>query len=456
MTHQLWGGRFATPPAEALDKLNRSLPVDHRLWQEDLRVAGAWVKALTQAGVLSSSEAEQLQGGLAKVASRLPALPLSDLPDEDIHTLVERLLYEEVGAVAGKLNTGRSRNDQVATDLRLWTMGALHAVDAEVVALGKALVAQAETGLDLILPGYTHMQRAQPVRWAYIMTAHAWPLTRDRDRLRDALRRTSEMPLGVAALAGSGIAVDRELLRKELGFERIAPNGLDTTGDRDFVAEALFALALMATHVSRLAGELVVYTSSEYGFVKLDDAWATGSSLLPQKKNPDVFELARAKAAVVLGDLVTLMGTLKGLPAGYSKDLQEDKAALFHAVDTILLVLPAVRGAIETMKPVPQRMAAALDPALFATDIADALVAQGVPFREAHGLTGKLVRAAEQAGVAIPDVNEAVARGIHEALPGILQALGTFADSVERRGTVGGSGKASVMAQSAELRTLLG
>ena len=303
----------------------------------------------------------------------------------------------------------------------------------------------------MLLPGYTHMQRAHPVRWAYVLAAHAWPLVRDRARLRDAARRTSEMPLGVAALAGSGVPVDRNLLKDQLGFHTIAPNGLDTTGDRDFVAETIFALALTATHCSRLAGELITYASSEYGFVRLDDAWTTGSSLLPQKKNPDIFELARAKAARVLGDLVTLLGTLKGLPAGYSKDLQEDKAAVFDAVDTVLLVLPAVRGAVETMKPVPERMAAALDAALFATDVADALVAAGVPFREAHGLTGQLVRVAEEAGVAPPEGPPERAAGIHPALPRILSGLGNFDTSIERRGTVGGSARASVAAQLVEL-----
>ena len=369
-----------------------------------------------------------------------------------MHTLVERLLYQEVGAVAGKLHTGRSRNDQVATDLRLWTLDAIDHLDGELASLGRTLVTRAAEGMDALLPGYTHGQRAQPVRWAYVLLAHAWPLVRDRQRLADARRRAAELPLGSGAIAGSGFPVDRVLLKEALGFRSISANALDATGDRDFVAEALFALTLVGTHLSRLASEMVLYTSAEFGFVRLADEFSTGSSLLPQKRNPDVFELVRAKSARVLGDLVALLATLKGLPAGYSKDLQEDKPLLFDAFDTLALVLPAVSGAIATLTIDTTRMKEALDASLRATDLADALVEAGVPFRESHELVGRLVREAERAGVPLDRVTPAAAKKIHPALATALTQLGSWEDSVEARATRGGSSRKSVEDQIEELK----
>src|SRR5204863_1462850 len=411
-TDHKWGGRFALGPSEALDALNRSLPVAHRLWPQDVAASKAWVHALCHAGVVTPGEEAQLLGGLDRVADKLADGAAVGAPDEDVHTLVERLLYAEVGAVAGKLHTGRSRNDQVATDLRLWTLGAIDELDGAVAALGRALVAKAKDGRDAILPGYTHGQRAQPVRWAYVLLAHAWPLDRVGQRLADARRRTAELPLGSGALAGSGFPVDRVLLKEALGFRAVSPNALDATGDRDFVAEVLFAIALIGTHLSRLGAELITYASGEFGFVTLSDAFSTGSSLMPQKRNPDVFELARGKAGRLLGDFVALLTTLKGIPAGYQKDLQEDKALLFDACDTLATVLPAMTGAIETLTINADRMAAALDPAMRATDLADLLVEAGVPFRESHGLIGRLVRAAEHEHVPLDRVPQNIANDI--------------------------------------------
>jgi argininosuccinate lyase len=448
----MWGGRFVLGPSEALDALNRSLPVDHRLWPQDVVASKAWVHALGRVGVVSPAEEAQLEAGLDRVADKLADGAAVGAPDEDVHTLVERLLYEEVGAVAGKLHTGRSRNDQVATDLRLWTLDAIDELDAAVAVLGRTLVNKATDGVDALLPGYTHGQRAQPVRWAYVLLAHAWPLLRDRQRLADARRRVAELPLGCGALAGSGFPVDRVLLKEALGFRALSANGLDATGDRDFVAEVLFAIALIGTHLSRLGAELITYASGEYAFVTLSDAFSTGSSLMPQKRNPDVFELARGKAGRLLGDLVALLTTLKGLPAGYQKDLQEDKALLFDACDTLAVVLPAVTGAVETLTVHAERMAAALDPAMRATDLADLLVEAGVPFRESHGLVGRLVRTAEQAGVALDRVPTVVAAGIHPALGAAVAQLGSWEDSVESRGTAGGASRASVEGQIDELR----
>jgi argininosuccinate lyase len=302
--HQLWGGRFRSGSQEALVKLNESLPVDHRLWPYDVRGAKAWVSALANSAVIDRSEEKELLEGLDRVALRLEGGEGEAAGDEDVHTLVERLLYDEAGDVAGKLNTGRSRNDQVMTDLRLWCMDVGQAIDEELVELGRALVSQARSGVDHLLPGYTHGQRAQPVRWAYVLLAHAWPIARDRSRLEDAVERLAELPLGSGALAGSGVPVDRAQLKEALGFQRLSPNGLDATGSRDFVAEILFVLGLVATHVSRLAAELLTYSSAEYGFIRLSDGYCTGSSLMPQKRNPDVLELARAKSSRVLGDLV--------------------------------------------------------------------------------------------------------------------------------------------------------
>jgi argininosuccinate lyase len=443
----MWGGRFALGPAEALNALNRSLPVDHRLWPQDVAASKAWVHALARAGVLAPTEEITLLDGLDRVAERLADGAAVGAPDEDIHTLVERLLFEDVGALAGKLHTGRSRNDQVATDLRLWTLDAIDQFDADLAALGAAIVAQARAGIDLLMPGYTHGQRAQPVRWAFVLLAHAWPLVRDRERLADARRRTAVLPLGSGALAGSGFPVDRVLLKEALGFRAISANALDTTGDRDFVADVVFALALTANHLSRCAAELIQYASAEFGFVRLDDAFATGSSLMPQKRNPDVFELARAKSARLLGDLVALLATLKGVPAGYSKDLQEDKALLFDAFDTLALVLPAVTGAIATLQPDAARMHAALDPSLRATDLADALVDAGIPFRESHTLVGRLVQEAERTGTPLDQVSRATAAAVHPALAGALERLGDWEASVERRATPGGSSRASVAVQ---------
>jgi len=450
--HQMWGGRFALGPSEALHALNRSLPVDHRLWPQDVAASKAWVHALGRVGVLTAAEEAALLEGLDRVAERLADGAAVGAPDEDIHTLVERLLYEEVGSAAGKLHTGRSRNDQVATDLRLWTLGAIDQLDVDLAQLGGTLVARARDGMDDLLPGYTHGQRAQPVRWAYVLLAHAWPLVRDRQRLADARRRTAELPLGSGALAGSGFPVDRVLVKEALGFRALSPNALDATGDRDFVAEVLFALALAGSHLSRLAAELQTYTSAEFGFVKLSDAFSTGSSLMPQKRNPDVLELARAKSARLLGDLVALLATLKGIPAGYSKDLQEDKALLFDAFDTMALVLPAVTGAVASLAVDRERMRAALDASLRATDLADLLAEAGVPFRESHALVGRLVLEAERAGVPLDRVPPAVAAAIHPALGAALAQLGTWEDSIEGRATPGGSARQSVEQQIEELR----
>ncbi len=446
-THKLWGGRFAGGPSPLLDAINRSIGTDFRLWPHDVRLSKAWALALGHAGVLTAAESDALQAGLDRVAQRLAdgAQPVGT--DEDIHTMIDRLLHEEAGSVASKLHTGRSRNDQVATASRLWTMDACRRLDAAIRELQHALVMQAETLTTAILPAYTHLQRAQPVSGAHWLLSHFWPLDRDRTRLAHAERGAAVLPLGSGAIAGSAFPVSRVLLKEALGFAAISPNSIDATGDRDFVAETLFACSMTAVHCSRLAEDLIIYGSSEFGFVRFGDGFSTGSSMMPQKRNPDVFELARGSGARVLGDLVSVLGTIKGLPSGYSKDLQDDKRALFNAVDLLLLVLPAMAGAIAELRFNTVRMRAAVSSAMMATDLADYLVKKGATFREAHGAVGALVREAEEAGIELDALAPARFTAAHTLFGSDARdALGADA-SLAARNIDGGTGPDAVAAQ---------
>ncbi|MFN9256884.1 MAG: argininosuccinate lyase [Gemmatimonas sp.] len=454
-THKLWGGRFAGGPSPLLDAINRSIGTDFRLWPHDIRLSKAWALALSKAGVFTAEEAEQLRAGLDRVAMRIAdgAPPIGT--DEDIHTMIDRLLHEEAGTVASKLHTGRSRNDQVATASRLWTMDACRKLDAAIRELQQALLTQAESIADAILPAYTHLQRAQPVSGAHWLLSHFWPLERDRVRLANALRNAAVLPLGSGAIAGSAFPVPRDVLRDELEFASISPNSIDATGDRDFVAETLFVCTMTAVHCSRIAEDLIVYGSSEFGFVKFGDGFSTGSSMMPQKRNPDVFELARGSGARVLGDLVSLVGTIKGLPSGYSKDLQDDQRALFNAVDLLHLVLPAMAGAISELRFERARMRAAVSSAMMATDLADYLVKKGATFREAHGAVGSLVRQAEEAGIEMTELPVDAFSKAH-ALFGddARDALGAEA-SLAARNIAGGTGPEAVRAQIAQAHAAL-
>jgi argininosuccinate lyase len=398
-SHKLWGGRFTAGPSPLLEQVNRSIGVDFRLWPFDIRLSQAWAEALGAAGVIPEAESRVLVQGLEAVGRRLADGVTPAPSDEDIHTLIDRLLHEEVGDPASRLHTGRSRNDQVATATRLWTMDACRLLDGAIRELQQVMVRQAEQMGDAIVPAYTHLQRAQPVYAAHWMLSHFWPLERDRNRLAAAARGASSLPLGSGAVAGSAFPVSRELLRERLGFATISANSVDAVADRDLVAETLFALTLLGTHLSRLSEDLILFGSGEFGFARFGDSFSTGSSMMPQKRNPDVFEIARGSAARMLGDLTTVLATLKGLPSGYNKDLQDDKRPLFDAVDTMMLVVPAVAGALEEIQFNPVRMRAAVSAGLMATDLADYLVDRGVSFREAHGAVGRLVREAEQAGV---------------------------------------------------------
>ncbi len=454
-THKLWGGRFAGGPSPLLDAINRSIGTDFRLWPHDIRLSQAWALALGEAGVLTREESDALRAGLARVAQRIESGAQPVATDEDIHTMIDRLLHEEAGTVASKLHTGRSRNDQVATGTRLWTMDACRKLDGAIRDLQQALLSQAETITDAILPAYTHLQRAQPVSGTHWLLAHFWPLDRDRTRLANAARGAATLPLGSGAIAGSAFPVSRVLLKEELGFQAVSPNSIDATGDRDFVAETVFVCTMIAVHCSRIAEDLIIYGSGEFGFVKFGDGFSTGSSMMPQKRNPDVFELARGSGARVLGDLVSILGTIKGLPSGYSKDLQDDKRALFNAIDLLNLVLPAMAGAVSELRFDRGKMRAAVSSAMMATDLADYLVKKGATFREAHGAVGSLVRQAEDANIELSDLPADAFSKAH-ALFGddARDALGAEA-SLAARNIAGGTGPEAVRKQIEQARTSL-
>ncbi len=448
----LWHGRFSGGPDEALQALNDSLPFDQRMYREDIAGSRAHVSMLASVGILTADETDQILAALDTVESELADGTVVFVPsDEDIHTVVERRVTELAGAVGAKLHAGRSRNDQVATDLRLWTKEALTDVARRVIDLQQTLLARAESVGEAYLPGYTHLQQAQPVGLAHHLLAHGWALGRDVDRLLEARRRTDVSVLGAGALAGSSLPLDPAHTAELLGFGAVFDNSLDAVGDRDFVADSLYALAMTAMHLSRIGEELILWASTEFGFVTLDDAYSTGSSMMPQKKNPDIAELARGKAGRVLGHLTGLLATLKGLPLAYNKDLQGDKEPLFDAVDTVALTLAALDGMIATVVFDTDAMAVQADsPYAAATDLAELLVARGVPFREAHGIVGAMVRDALVGAGELTDLVAADPRLGPEAA-----ALLEPGASVRNRITHGSGGPAAVAAQLEAFRSRL-
>ncbi|HWZ61075.1 MAG TPA: argininosuccinate lyase [Gemmatimonadaceae bacterium] len=454
--HRLWGGRFAGESAAALDALNRSIGVDFRLWPFDIQLSKAWAVALWQAGVLTLDESRQMEKGLDAVAERLGAGETASPADEDVHTMIDRMLYTEVGELAAKLHTGRSRNDQVATATRLWTADAVQSLDAAVRELQQALLTHAEQVGDALMPAYTHLQRAQPVAAAHWLLGHFWPLERDRGRLAQAGRAAlAALPLGSGAIAGCAYPVSRVLLKESLGFSGVSQNSIDAVGDRDFVAEVLFAVTMLGTHLSRMAEDLILFGSSEFGFVQFGDTFTTGSSMMPQKRNPDALELTRAAGARMLGDLTTLLVTLKGLPSGYNKDMQEDKRALFDAVDTMRLVLPAAAGALSEITFRPARMQAALSSTMMATDLADYLVGRGASFREAHQAVGEIVRTAEIAGVELTDLPPVTFTAAHALFGPDTADYLSARNSVNRRDVDGATGPRALQAQLDAARVAL-
>ena len=443
------------PTAAALDALNRSIGTDYRLWPFDINLSRAWAVALWGAEVISLEESKTIEKGLAAVAEKLTAGTAPISSDEDVHTMIDRMLHDEVGDVASKLHTGRSRNDQVATATRLWSMDACAKLDSAVRTLQQVMLDHAETLQDTLMPAYTHLQRAQPVAAAHWMLSHFWPLERDRARIASASRAAGILPLGSGAIAGCAFPVSRVLLQGSLGFSGLSQNSIDAVGDRDFVAELLFAVAMMATHLSRLGEDLIIYGSSEFGFVQFGDAFTTGSSMMPQKRNPDALELARGSGARAIGDLSTLLSTLKGLPSGYNKDLQDDKRVLFDAVDTALLVLPAVAGALQEIRFNVKRMRAALSSSMMATDLADYLVEKGATFREAHSAIGSLIRESERDGCDLDGLPLASFKAAHPLFGDDALDWLEPARSVARRDVPGGTGPTAVKAQLRSAREAL-
>ncbi len=440
----LWHGRFEGDPAEELLAFTVSLPFDKRLWPDDLRGSRAHARMLGKVGLLSTSEVASILDALDAVETELAEERFVFRPsDEDIHTAVERRVTELAGPAGGKLHTGRSRNDQIATDLRLYCRREYGDVARRVVALQRVLLERAQEAGDTYLPGYTHLQRAQPVMLAHHLMAHGWALGRDVERLLDCRRRLDVSPLGAGALAGSSLPLDPRATATELGFSRVFENSLDAVSDRDFVAEGLFDLALLGVHLSRVAEEIILWSSEEVAFVRLDDRYSTGSSMMPQKKNPDVAELTRAKAARLIGHLTGVLAMLKGLPLAYNRDLQDDKEPLFDAVDQTKLALSAMGGLLHTIRFERRTMQAAADsPYLAATDLAEWLVGRGLPFREAHALVGGLVRDSLTRNVALAELVAA-----HPALGSEAAALLGPGVAVSRRTSPGGAGREPVKIQ---------
>lgn len=450
--HSLWGGRFEDGLAGEMEALNRSLDVDWRLWPQDVRGSRAWARGLARAGILSSAEAGRIDAGLATVAGRLEALPgPAGLPEEDIHTVIERMLIEEVGPVGGKLHTGRSRNDQAATGFRLWGRDGIAALRDRLAALVEALARKGREHADVVMPGFTHLQRAQPVPAAHWLLSRAWPLVRDLEHLRAVLRECDVLPLGAGAVAGCPFDIDRDALAADLGFARVSENSMDTVSDRDWAARLLFGAAMTGVHLSQLAEDLVLFSSSEFGYARLGDGYTTGSSLMPQKRNPDAAELVRGKSGRLVGNLVGMLTVLKGLPTGYNRDLQEDKEAVFDSVDTLAVALPAMTGAVAGLTLDRDRLARALGAEMLATDLADYLVRRGVPFREAHHAVGALVRVAEEAGGDLGRLTLEEMNAVHTAFADDVHEVFDPAASVESRAVRGGTARAALETQFAAL-----
>ena len=454
---KLWGGRFATGPSPELDALSRSTHFDWRLALYDIAGSHAHAKALGAAGLLTPADEAELHRGLDALAQRFSGGSLAPSEsDEDVHGALERLLLEEVGPeVGGRLRAGRSRNDQIATLFRSYLLDHADAISGLVLDLVDALAAQAEAHMGAIMPGRTHLQHAQPVLLSHHLMAHAWPLMRDVERLADWRRRViGSSPYGSGALAGQSLGLDPELVARELGFSGSIENSIDGTSARDFVAEFAYVTAQIGVDISRLAEEVILWSTREFNFVRLHDSWSTGSSIMPQKKNPDISELARGKAGRLIGNLSGLLATLKALPLAYNRDLQEDKEPVFDSVDTLEVLLPAFTGQVATLVFNTDRMAE-LAPQGFslATDIAEWLVRQGVPFREAHELAGACVRAAECGGVELDALTDAEFAAISVHLTPEVRSVLTAEGSVRSRNGRGGTAPDRVQEQLAHLRS---
>ena len=451
MTNAMWGGRFALGPAEIMEEINASIDFDRELAAQDIAGSQAHVAMLARQGIVEAADAEAIGAGLAQIKGEIEAGEFKYARAlEDIHMNVESRLAEIVGPVAGRLHTARSRNDQVAVDFRLWVRDTIDALVLQIAGLQRALAARALDCAGMVMPGLTHLQPAQPVTFGHHLMAYVEMLARDAGRFRDARRRLNECPLGAAALAGTSFPIDRAMTAKALGFDRPTANSLDSVADRDFALEALSAAAIAATHLSRLAEEIVLWTSPQFGFVALSDAFSTGSSIMPQKRNPDAAELVRGKTGRVAGALIGLLTVMKGLPLAYSKDMQEDKEGVFDALRTLSLCLAAMTGMVGDLTPNARRMKAAAGAGYAtATDLADWLVrALKMPFRDAHHVTGRIVALAESRGVALERLSLDELRSVEPRIA--AEALGVLGveRSVRSRTSYGGTAPANVRKQA--------
>lgn len=454
---RLWGGRFADGPSDAMAALSLSTHFDWRLAPYDIQQTRAHASVLHAAGLLSDDELSQVVSALDSLAADVAAgVVVPDASDEDVHTAVERNLIERLGELGGKLRAGRSRNDQVSTDFRLYVRDQTRGIALAVTDLQQALLDQASEHVDTYSPGFTHLQHAQPVSFGHELAKHVHALGRDIERLADWDRRAARSPLGAGALAGSSLGLDPQAVALELGFDEALGNSIDATSDRDWVAEFLFVTAMVGVHLSRLGEEVILMASREFGWATLHDSWSTGSSIMPQKKNPDVAELARGKSGRLIGNLTGLMATIKGLPFGYNRDLQEDKEPVFDTVEQLLLVLPAMTGMIATLRFDTERMAAsAPEGYALATDIAEWLVREGVPFREAHEVAGASVRAAESRGVELWDLTDEELGEISPALTPDVRRVLSVQGSLDSRSAFGGTAPARVREQLESLQSAL-
>jgi argininosuccinate lyase len=453
---QLWTGRIEGAMDEGAAALNASLAFDMRLALQDLRGSIVWAHALAKIGILTTDEANQIGRGLDKIGKEIAGgIFALAATDEDIHTTVERRLGELIGEAAGKLHTGRSRNDQVTTDFRLWLMEADDRLHHAIRRLQESLVNRSEQDFGIAMPGYTHTQRAQPVLLSHWWLSHFWALDRDAGRLSQLRARTAVCPLGSGALAGTAFPVDREAIARELGFARPSDNSIDAVSDRDFAAEFLFFTALLGVHLSRLADALILFSTSEFGFVEMDDAFSTGSSLMPQKKNPDVLELVRGKSGKLIGLLTGLLSTLKGLPSAYDKDLQEDKQPVFEAADTLESILPVLARLIGSLSIHKEKITAAIDDGMLATDLADYLVRKGIPFRAAHTAAGRAVRRSIELGIPLTRMKPEEYRKIDPGFGADLAEVFNVETSIARRGATGGTAPESVKKQIQKARAIL-
>jgi len=458
-SNAMWGGRFASGPDAIMEAINASIGFDRRLAAQDIAGSRAHAAMLAAQGIIGSDDAEAIRAGLLTVLSEIESGEFAfSTALEDIHMNVEARLKEVVGPAAGRLHTARSRNDQVATDFRLWVRDQTDAAIAGLDALSLALLDQAEAGAGWAMPGFTHLQTAQPVTWGHHMMAYVEMFQRDAGRFRDARTRMNESPLGAAALAGTSFPIDRHMTAGALGFDRPCANSLDAVSDRDFALEFLAAASICAMHLSRLAEELVIWSSAQFRFVTLSDRFSTGSSIMPQKKNPDAAELIRAKIGRIFGANVALMTVMKGLPLAYSKDMQEDKEQVFDAADNLMLALAAMTGMIGDMSANREALrAAAASGFSTATDLADWLVREaGLPFREAHHVTGALVALAERQGRDLPELSLDEMRGVHDAITDGVYDVLTVEASVASRTSYGGTAPERVREQIARWRDRLG